>query len=324
MTSIPVASGGNGVRAEGRTSARYLRVRMPAVRAAMLAAALGVLSACSGSASPASGQPASGQAEPAQTGATVPSSPLGAGPLDFTLPATGVEFTAGAQFIGEVFALRDQMTSVCLARSGFHVPATPAAAYAANYATSTQFPDLARIARMGNFGPVTPLQPPTVRIPADQRQAFSVDMNRCRAAAGKPLSAFPRTSVPLTKLWISRVFSIQASAQVRQAWVGAKSCFEQAGIPAAYAGSFQTFFAYEGSLGLKADASQASVLRVDEHWAPIFLRCAAPVVKVEEPLQAAQRTLFIQHYYRQVRRLEVVAVQMVAQYRHALASAGPK
>jgi hypothetical protein len=279
---------------------------MPAVRAAMLAAALGVLSACSGAAARA----------------TVPSSLLGAESLDFTVPATGAEFTAGARFIGAVFSLRDRMTSVCMARSGFHVPATPAAAYAANYAGSTQFPDLARITRMGNFGAVTPLQPPAVRIPASQRQAFNVAMDRCRALAGKPLAAFPGASVPLTQLWLSSVLKIRASAQVRRAWASAKSCFEDAGIPAAYAGSFETFFAYEGSLSLKADASQAGVLRVDEHWAPVFLRCAAPVVKVEEPLQSAARVLFIQRHYQQVRQLETVAVQMVAQYHHAIASAG--
>jgi hypothetical protein len=250
------------------------------------------------------------------------SSHLGRGPLDFTLPATGAEFTAGAGFIGEVFSLRDQMTSLCMARSGFHVPVTPAAAYAANYAGSSQFPDLARIARMGNFGPVTPLQPPAVKIQAGQRQAFNADMNRCRSAAGKPVEAFAHASIPLTNLWMSSVSKVWVSTKVRQAWVGVKSCFEQAGIPAAYAGSFPNFFAYEGNLGIKADTSQASVLRVDEHWAPIFVRCAAHVVKLEEPLQSAQRMLFIQHHYQQVWHLEAVADQVVAQYRHAVTSAG--
>jgi hypothetical protein len=148
-------------------------------------------------------------------------------------------------------------------------------------------------------------------------------MDRCRAAAAKPLSAFPHASIPLTKLWMSSVVKVQASTPVRQAWAGAKSCFERAGIPAADAGSFDTFFAYEGSLGIKADTSVASVLRVDEHWAPIFVRCAAPVVKVAEPLQSAQRAFFIQHHYQQVRHLEAIAVEMVARYRHAVASAGP-
>lgn len=325
MTSISGAPDGNGVSASaaGRAPARCPRKRMPAVRAATLAMALGVLSACSGSASH-SLSPAPGQAEPVQARAGIPSSLLGAGWLDFTLPATGAEFTAGAEFIGEVYALRDQMTSMCMTRSGFHVPATPASAYASYYAGSSQFPDLARIARTGNFGPVAPIQPPAVRIPAGQRQRFGMAMDRCRAAAAKPLSAFPGASVPLTKLWISRVLRIQGSAKVRQAWAGARSCFERAGTPAAYAGSFETFFAYEGSLGLKADSSQASVLRVDEHWAPVFLRCAAPVVKVQEPLQSAQRTLFIQQHYQQVRHLEAVAARMVARYRRAAAPAGPR
>jgi hypothetical protein len=148
-------------------------------------------------------------------------------------------------------------------------------------------------------------------------------MGRCRAAAGKPLSIFPHVAIPLTELWMSSVVKIQASTPVRHAWAGARSCFEQAGIPAADAGSFETFFAYEGSLGIKADTSVASVLRVDEHWAPIFVRCAAPVVKVAEPLQSAQRAVFIQHHSQQVRHLEAVAAQMVARYRHAVASAGP-
>ena len=321
MTSIPGASG--GVRAARWTSARYLRGGCLAVRMAVLTAALGVLGACSGSVSVRPGQAQPAQAQPAQARVAAPSAQVVAESLDFTLPATGAEYSAGAQFMGEVLSLRDQVTSACMARSGFRVPATSAAAYAAYYAGSTQLPDLARITRMGNFGPVTPLEPPPVSVPAGQRQALNADMARCQAAADKPLAAFPRASAPLTKLWVKSVFKIEASAPVQQAWVGAKSCFEQAGIPAADAGSFETFFPYEGSLSLKADTSQAGVLRVDEHWAPIFVRCAAPVVKVEEPLQSARRALFIQQHYQQVRHLETVADQIVVQYQHEVISAGP-
>ena len=317
MTSIPGAAGANGARTGGQAAARGPRGRVPVLRVAVLAAALGMLSACSGSASPASGQ-----APPAQTRAAAASARLMAESLDFAVPATGAEFTTGAQFISKVFWLRDQLRSVCMARSGFHVPVTPAGAYASDFAGSTQFPDLARITRMGNFGPVTPLQPPTVRILPSQRHAFSADMNRCRAAAGRPVTAFAHASVPLTESWMSSVLSLRDSAKVRQAWIGATSCLEQAGIPAADAGSFEAFFAYEGSLGIKADATKASVLRVDEHWAPIFVRCAAPVVEIEEPLQSAQRALFIQHHHQQVRQLRTVADQIIAQYRHAVTAGG--
>src|ERR1700730_11853013 len=134
MTSLPGASGGGG--AAGWTPARYLRGGCLAVRMAVLTAALGVLGACSGSASvrpgqvqPAQAQPA--QAQPAQARVAAPSSQLVAEALDFPRPATGAEYTAGAQFMGEVLSLRDKVTSACMARSGFRVPATSAAAYAA-------------------------------------------------------------------------------------------------------------------------------------------------------------------------------------------------
>src|SRR6266851_5588438 len=119
MTSIPGASG--GVRAARWTPARYLRGGCLAVRMAVLTAALGVLGACSGSASVRPGQ-----VQPAQARVAAPSSQLVAESLDFTLPATGAEYTAGAQFMGEVLSLRDQVTSACMARSGFRVPATSA------------------------------------------------------------------------------------------------------------------------------------------------------------------------------------------------------
>lgn len=283
--------------------------------------ALAFLSACS-SAAPGSRMTAAAT-PPGQAGSATE---LGAEALDNFIPATGAQFTVGAQFYGTMRALENTISAECMAQSGFHISTTSATAFAAQFADPSQFPDLAMMSRTGLLGaraflPSAPPQPPA------EQQAYTADLTRCMAAAQQPFAPLLQSTASLVPQWFDIVTRIESSTLVQSALGGFRSCMERAGVPAysvsssSSADSFGGFLAWETGQETHA-TTNAGVIAVDRHWGPIFVRCARAPVAVQERLQSAQRAAFLQDHYEQVQSLEATAGQVVAAVERQYGAAG--
>jgi hypothetical protein len=291
--------------------------------AAALAAAVGLASAC-GSAGPASAP--SGQAQPARTGAATgqPSSRLATGALDWFFPATAAQYTAGAQYQGEMLSLASRLMNACLARSGFHAPTESTAAAASTIWDLSQFPNFAEMRSTGLMVPDprnTPSAPPSGP-PTDGQRAYNADASRCQTAVYAPFDRLQSAAAGLMSAWVDTFTSIQASARVQPTLSGFTSCVEQAGAPADYAQNFNRFAVWAAAQVQDAP-SYAGSLTADRLWGSVFVRCGQATETLFEVLQTTARAAFFQEHDQQITKLETLVSQTVTAARHRLASSGP-
>ena len=135
--------------------------------------------------------------------------------------------------------------------------------------------------------------------------AYQAAFKRCSAAADSLFSRTTNAGGRLASPWIVAVMNIQASAPVLATLPAVRACAARYGWPHDPYGpdrpisSFADFVGWvaghlDGADSRGASAAQAHAL--DQHWAPIFVRCARPAVAVMERLQlAAQRTFLRDH-----------------------------
>jgi hypothetical protein len=321
------------ISAAGRARRRQpagLRLLAPLAAAtaviAVIAASVAVTAGGQGDRTAGAGQAGPAKAGPAKTGPGRPASisdrersRLNAEVIDDFLPATGAEFTTGAQLVGTIDALESTTTASCMARSGFRIPRTTAAPAAAQFFDNTQFPDLARISRTGLAPVVAAGGPPGP--PAAGRRAFSAALSRCHDAAARPFLPLQRAGGHLAARWLAIVTRIQSSAKVRATLPGLRSCAERYGWPAnpygppaSSVGSFSDFadwvFGHIDGAGTRG-AGMATLTGLGRHWARIFVTCARPTITVQQRLQSARRAVFIQQHYGQAQALEAQAQKVI-------------
>jgi len=314
----PPTFGTDGLDAHGAGSGR--RVQRPraggarragwhwAAPLAAAAAVVGVVGLAAGVASIGSGtgvaRPASAS-RPAATRSTQAPPPypadLQAGLIGFFVPASGAQYSAGALFGGEYKAAAGKVFARCMARAGFQVTTPTPASIARGNWDLTQFPDLNAIARAGTM--------PGDALPGVKdltgSSAYQAAFKRCSAAADSLFSRTTNAGGRLASPWIVAVMNIQASAPVLATLPAVRACAARYGWPHDPYGpdrpisSFADFVGWvaghlDGADSRGASAAQAHAL--DQHWAPIFVRCARPAVAVMERLQlAAQRTFLRDH-----------------------------
>jgi hypothetical protein len=288
----------------------------------VVAVVVGVLPGCAAAPS-ASSADGGTQAPAGQSTATgIPSSGLSAEALDFFFPATGAELTAGAQFNGTMSALEGNIAAACMARSGFNVPGVSAAAAAAQSVDNGQFPDLAELSSSGTFVPYsTGSGPRPLKLPSNEQKVFGADLQRCTLAARKPFAALMQASGATVVPWLDIVTGVQSSAPVQAAMAGFRSCVGQAGTPQVSAGSFDDFLAWVTALEAAA-TTQRDWIAINRRWVSVFVRCARTPVAVQERLQSAQRTIFMQKHYQQVHELQALASDVVTRVERQLKVTG--
>jgi len=285
----------------GRPSGRLVRIGL------QFGVAVVTIAACGHVASTDSG-PATATSPAAGSGSTVQSSQLGLEALDNFVPANGAEWAQGAKFSATFDVLQSNLIHSCMTRYGFTEQTglgLSAAVLASEDVDNSQFPDLSRIVRTRSFDVGTGFKTPPGP-PKSQLQAFSSDSKRCSAAARKPFTALLGAGGGLEQQWFSIVSAVQASPQERAKLAGFAACVEQEGTPRQWAASFQDFLAWTSGLGTRVttDAARRSL---NAHWALIFVRCAGPVVAMQDKLLAARRAGFLQQNYQQVRQVESLA-----------------
>jgi hypothetical protein len=263
---------------------------------------LALLSACSDPAKSAGYIPAIAS-DPA---AILPSN-LSAEALDSFIPASGPEYANGAQFEGLLYALQYGITNACMVRYGFNEltgHGISASAYAAQDVDNSQFPNLARIARTRSFDTGDGFQAPP-RPPQAEQKTYNTDSQRCDEAANKPFLGLLRAGSGLEDQWFVILNAIQASAPVRAKLAGFAACVESEGTPRSSANSLGSFLAWETGVDTHAK-TLARIHAVDRRWAPIFARCAEPTVGLQEQLQLAARTAFLQRESQQVQQFQAL------------------
>jgi len=265
-------------------------------------ATLALLSACSDPAKSV-GYSSAIASDPA---AILPSN-LSAEALDSFVPASGPEYATGAQFEGLLYALQYGITNACMVRYGFHEltgHGISASAYTAQDVDNSQFPDLARIARTRSFDTGDGFQPPPGPPQAEQK-TYNTDSQRCDEAANEPFLGLLRAGSSLEDQWFVILNAIQSSAPVRAKLAGFTACVESEGTPPSSATSLGSFLAWETGVDTHAK-TLARVHAIDRHWAPIFARCAGPTVRLQEELQLAARTSFLQRESQQVQQFRAL------------------
>jgi hypothetical protein len=271
--------------------------RAVVLRAGALAVAASMMAACAGPVHSADPAPRQRPAAPSGRAAEA---------LYSYVPATGAQYAKGAEFSGTSSALQGDIVSACMRRSGFYVPHTSAAVYAAEDFDNSQWPNLAAISRSGMLDPGLLYGAQDVAAAHGQRRPYQAALSRCEYVSQAIFAPVMRAGTSLLNPWIGIVNKVQASAQLRAVLAGFSSCVKHAGTPVASAGSFDYFLAWV--TGLEAAApNQSGRLAVDRHWAPIFVRCAQQTVAVQDRLELAQQAVFLQEHRQQVRALELLA-----------------
>lgn len=284
-----------------------LRLRRGA-RLVALAAVLGALGACGHTAGAGPSAPPSSAVNGSRAGAGFSSAVL-----DLAVPATGAQYTAGAEFMGTMQALESGIAATCMARSGFQMARIPAAAAAAADFDNSQFPDLATIRRNAMFGPDTPDPNAPQSAPGKGNgRSYDSAATRCSAAANRSFASLNQAIGGLESPWMTIVGQIESSAPVRAELGGFRSCMQQAGVPPAdvsspsSADAFGGFLAWETGLETYAK-TDAATRAIQRRWAPIFVHCAKPAVAVLERLQSQRRPGFLQQHLQQVTALQQLA-----------------
>jgi hypothetical protein len=219
---------------------------------------------------------------------------------DYLFPATGPEFTTGAQIEGVIFARSRDREADCLARLGYHIPRVPARAAASADWALTQLPDLARIRRTASLGP--PDQP----FPFNQNPIPRNDLKRCQSVAYQWYLPIDRAYHALARSWEAILTRTQATSPVRATLGGLRTCARRYGARPSSIGSLAGFADWVlGHINGSAELhdSPARTRALERHWAPIFITCARPTVSVQERLQSAQRIIFLHRHHRQAQTL---------------------
>jgi hypothetical protein len=228
---------------------------------------------------------------------------------DYLFPATGAEFTTGAQIEGVIFARGRDSEASCLARLGYHIPrVSPRAAAAADWAL-TQLPDLARIRRTASLGPAD--QP----FPFNQNPIPRRDLRRCQSASIQWYLPTYRAYHALARSWSGILTRTQTTAPVRATLGGLRACAQRYGARPSSIGSLTEFADWVlGHINGSAEIndSPARTRALERHWAPIFITCARPTVSVQERLQSAQRVIFLHRHRGQVLTLIALMKQALS------------
>jgi hypothetical protein len=111
------------------------------------------------------------------------------------------------------------------------------------------------------------------------------------------------------------------------------ACSQRAGIPAqpdpeyplapnAPSGAyFQAFTGWMDALNSRA-TTPAAQAAIDAHWAPVFVRCATPVVQALDKILVPEQSAFLRAHHQQVHTLEQQAGQAMAKAEQAYGGTG--
>lgn len=317
MTPKPVSP---GIYPASRSAGRPGTGQRPAWAAVtLLAASAGVIAACG--AGPAGPPPGPSRPVPAHSLAEIRSSQLGAQILGSYFPATARQYAEGARLSGLLMSLQSQLTSACMARHGFSLPAIPVAVATAHIWDLSQFPDISLMKRTGLMVPVVTDFPRPQAPPRGRQRAYRGALARCTALAGQPFGGLRSATQALSGEWITIFTNIQASPRVRHALAGFSSCVRQAGAPAGYSQNFNRFAAWAaGQMTVPSTGAVRPAL--DRRWGAVFVRCGGGLAALQENLQRAAQARFFARHNRQVRQLVAAVSQFVASTERSVRSGG--
>ena len=309
----------HGKRRAGRSSGvagqpGWWRLAVPLAAAAAVVTVIVVTVALAG-AQPAARHPGAVH-HPASSHSPSESGRLDQEVLGNFLPATGAQYTAGAQ----LQTLENTIAAACTAKSGFTIPhfRSWAASYTAQiFGDNTQFPDLAKISRAGTLGggAVAGLPRPA----GASRRAVGAAFSRCHNAVGRAFKPVDNAGLAMEDSWLTIVTRIQASAPVRATLPGLRSCAARYGWPAepygapdATINSFSDFVGWVAGYLDGAGSRGLGSAQLERHWAHVFVKCGRATVAVQQRLQSARRSAFLQQHHAQVQSLEALASRVVA------------
>jgi hypothetical protein len=158
-----------------------------------------------------------------------------------------------------------------------------------------QFPDLTWIAHNKLFLPNGGIGPPRLAY----SPAMTAELQKCSLLWHAQLV---RLNGPneLAYEWDQIFTKIQSSVAVRRKMRDFGQCLSPFGVPPGPAQDFRHFLAWETGLQTY-HKSEASIVAIQHHWAPVFVRCAGPVVKFQESLQLAARRIFLAKHSQEIR-----------------------
>jgi hypothetical protein len=237
---------------------------------------------------------------------------LTAGLIGMFVPASGAQYSAGAALEGEYKALESQVTSACMAKTGFPVPPATPESIAGQDWDLTQYPDLNAIAKAGTLpGDGAPAVTNVSGSPA-----FMAAYKRCDATSGQLFTSMMTAGLKLGDPFLATVTKIQGSAPVLATVPALRACAAKYGRPLDPYGpdrpidSFADFVSWvsghvdgAGSRG----ATQAALHKLDAQWASVFVRCARPTVIVMEKVQLGAQQSYLASHKQQFAALVTIA-----------------
>ncbi|POM25477.1 hypothetical protein BTM25_41250 [Actinomadura rubteroloni] len=273
----------------------------------MSAALTGLLSACGGG--------TASKEEPGKSkGSPDTSTKSGTEVLYAYFPANNAQFKIGAQFNGTRKNYTEIIVSKCMAKHGFDVPVTSKSDAIASDFDNVGFPDLDRMTRTGYLNPAINIH---AAGPAKQQAGYKAVLQRCTNEGTKSFNAFDRTAGPTVDQWQRIASQIELSPAVSKLANDFRACVQRAGVPSwpmnrpgasGGLGGFLNWVTGEAANTKDAQAGQA----VDRRWAPVYVRCAKPVIAEEDKQRLAQQRAFFQSHYQQIREIQKDGTEALA------------
>jgi hypothetical protein len=231
------------------------------------------------------------------------------------IPATGAQYTAGAQLWGTIKSLGLAGAARCTAAEGFttRVGIGSPAFWASIYqATELTQPDLAQMSRDGSLAPI--IASPTA--PGGSKR-FQAHLNACISKAGQPFQPIFNAGYALAGPWLpaAELTRIRDSAREQATLPQLDACATSHGAPPGSITSYQSFTSWiSGQLpiiGQVGGVSTAVLNRRRRHLEPIFVTCARPYIAVQNAEELALQKTFLRRHHAKVEALEALARRVI-------------
>jgi hypothetical protein len=292
-------------------------------RGALLVPVLAVLAGCGGGGGHAAARAGLGR--------------LNGAVVDFYLPATGQQLSAGMRYFIAQSHVENAMAFRCMAGHSFSPQARPLVRYTELYMdpllgspqlagwggeNMSGIPDLYNLAGLEQGGLLAEIlagSPPPPPLPAAKANALYEYYFQCQNRAAVAFARISHDGGLLAAQWLRMVSAVQATTRVRAAYAGFTACSRRSGVPAKAAtspDSFRNWLADKVTppmpdpYGHKALIS--AEVRTDRQWTAVFISCVKPVLPLLDRLQLAARTAFLTAHYQQVLSLQQLADRVLS------------
>jgi hypothetical protein len=230
--------------------------------------------------------------------------------LEYVLPTSGADITAGEKFMDRMQGLAAEDKAACMNQAGYPSTVTYRSGSFA-VGNNTQFPPIAELAANGFVlravdEPYYGVRYVGKPLSDSATSKHVATRTKCEASSQRPLNALIEQTQPLASVWQGRIIPhINQNKAFKKALVGWSACISQGGV---FATSINGYFQNIGPI-LRDDASTPA--KDYRRFGELYARCLAPAEVVRDRLRVGARIVFEQQHASQIAALTNSLHQLV-------------